>query len=315
MRTAVITIAAGRLLHLRRQHDGLRRSAPQPDARVVVAMRPGDLPAYRRVCGPAARLVEADGRDGPLPLAAARNAGAREALRAGAELLIFLDADCIPAPRLLERYAAAAAASSGPALLCGPVAHLPPAPPGGHPPAALPRLGRAHAARPALPDEELLRAGGDHRLFWSLSFAVSAGDWERVGGFSQEYVGYGGEDTDFGQRARAAGVDLAWVGGAWAYHQHHPVSSPPVEHLDDILANATRFHRRWGWWPMEGWLAAFARMGLARHDRRTNRWLGCDPPASSGSAQPGQAREAASESAGTSRCAPAGSAGLKRSAS
>ena len=31
-------------------------------------------------------------------------------------------------------------------------------------------------------------------------------------------------------RAREAGVPLRWVGGAWAYHQHHPARSPAREH-------------------------------------------------------------------------------------
>jgi N-acetylglucosaminyl-diphospho-decaprenol L-rhamnosyltransferase len=70
--------------------------------------------------------------------------------------------------------------------------------------------------------------------------------------------------ADFGQRARAAGLDLHWVGGADAFHQHHPVSDPPVEHLDDILRNGAHFAARWGWWPMEGWLRAFAERGLIR---------------------------------------------------
>ena len=90
--------------------------------------------------------------------------------------------------------------------------------------------------------------------------------WQRVGGFDETYTGYGGEDTDFGQRARAAGLDLQWVGGADAYHQHHPVSDPPVEHLDDILRNGRRFADRWGFWPMEGWLRAFAERGLVRRE-------------------------------------------------
>ena len=48
-------------------------------------------------------------------------------------------------------------------------------------------------------------------------------------------VGYGAEDTDLGQRFRALGLGLGWVGDAPAYHQHHPVSDPPVEHVADIF--------------------------------------------------------------------------------
>ncbi len=111
-----------------------------------------------------------------------------------------------------------------------------------------------------------MRRSAAHELFWSLSFAATPTTWDRCGGFDEAYVGYGGEDTDFGQRARAAGVDLAWVGGADAFHQHHPVSRPPVEHVDDILRNGAVFRARWGWWPMVGWLKEMEGMGLVRRD-------------------------------------------------
>ena len=142
----------------------------------------------------------------------------------------------------------------------------------GYPAADLHALASPHPARPVPPEDEVQR-GGDHALFWTLSFAVTAATWRRVGGFCEDYVGYGGEDTDFGQVAARAGVDLAWVGGAWAYHQHHATETPPVRHLADILRNAALFHRRWGWWPMSGWLSAFAERGLARHDPAADRWV------------------------------------------
>lgn len=236
MRTAVITIVAGRHDHLARQRAALPAATPH----VVVAMRAQEAGTPRRLGG---EVVELAGPSDPLPLARARNVGAAHALARDAELLVFLDVDCIPGPRLLERYAAAAAQDPD-ALLCGPVAYLPE----GAGPA------RPHPARPIPPEDGLLRSG-DHRLFWSLSFALTRATWQRLGGFCEDYLGYGGEDTDFGQAARARGVGLTWVGGAWAEHQHHDSAPPPARHRDAILANAARFHTRWGWWPMEGWLA------------------------------------------------------------
>ena len=67
-------------------------------------------------------------------------------------------------------------------------------------------------------------------------------------------------------------MKLCWVGGAWAFHQHHPTATPPAQHLHDILRNATLFKRRWGWWPMTGWLDAFAERRLAHHDPITDTW-------------------------------------------
>ena len=103
-------------------------------------------------------------------------------------------------------------------------------------------------------------------MMLALSFAVAADTWQRLGGFCEEYAGYGGEDTDLARSARARGIGLGCVGGARAYHQHHPVSSPPVEHLDDILRNGRLFHERWGEWPMTGWLEEFERRGLIRRE-------------------------------------------------
>ncbi|MEI4270292.1 galactosyltransferase-related protein [Klenkia sp. LSe6-5] len=254
MRTAVVTVVHGRHDHLARQLAGLAAQTRPADDHVVVAMGDDGVAA---VVGDRARVVDLPAGD-RLPLAAARNAGAAAALDRGAGLLVFLDVDCIPAPVLLARYAAVA--QDG-VLDSGPVTYLPPAP--DYDLAALPTLADPHPARPAPPDGEVWPAA-DHRLFWSLSFALTAATWTRLDGFCTEYAGYGGEDTDFAETAHAAGVPLRWVGGAAAFHQHHPVSRPPVEHLSDVLANGAVFARRWGWWPMQGWLEAFQERGLVR---------------------------------------------------
>jgi len=266
MRTAVITIVSGRHEHLVRQRGALGGR----EHHVVVAMGAREGERCRRLVGDTSDVIAIETHPDGLPLARARNAGARHALDAGAELLVFLDVDCIPGEALVARYEAAA--RGAPALLCGPVAYLPPAPAGGYPAAALQSLATPHPARPVPPGDEV-QHGGDHALFWTLSFAVTAATWRRVGGFCEDYVGYGGEDTDFGQLAKRAGVELCWVGGAWAFHQHHATESPPVRHLADILRNAALFQRRWGWWPMRGWLTAFAERGLARHDSARDLWV------------------------------------------
>jgi GT2 family glycosyltransferase len=257
-----------------------------------VALDPSERDAIARACPPTTDVIAVSSRHGHLALATGRNTGAEHALERGAQLLVFLDVDCIPGPNLFARYVEAARAA-GQALLCGPVSYLPPQPGGGYELDRLHALGTPHPGRPVPPGDELIRAG-DHALFWSLSFAVTRGTWRRIGGFCEAYAGYGGEDTDFGQIARRAGVALWWVGGAWAFHQHHPTTSPPVDHLDDILRNAALFRSRWGWWPMTGWLAGFARAGLVRYDRRQDRWERQSPPALSAASPPSRAGSPAS---------------------
>ncbi|MER7760973.1 galactosyltransferase-related protein [Streptomyces sp. NPDC097619] len=266
---AVVTLVAGRHRHLALQQDALDRGARRPDTYVVVTM---DDPAAGELAArgsPAASVVPvAVPASGRFPLAGARNAGARRALALGAEVLVFLDVDCLPGPDTVARYAEAAFDGG---LLCGTVAYLPPPPAGGYRLADLPHMAAPHPGRPA-PAPDRLLTGGDPNLFWSLSFALTATTWRRVGGFCEEYTGYGGEDTDFAHLAQRAGVDLCWLGGAPVHHQYHPVEDPPVRHLADILRNGALFRRRWGRWPMEGWLHAFARLGLVRHDSATDTW-------------------------------------------
>lgn len=157
-------------------------------------------------------------------------------------------------------------------MFCGTVSYLPAPGSDGYRLDELAHLAQPHGARPAPADGQILPAR-DYSLFWSLSFAVGADTWQRLGGFHEQYVGYGGEDTDFAQLARRAGVPLYWIGGAPAYHQHHPVEQPPVSHLDDILRNAHIFRDRWGWWPMRGWLEQFAELGLVRYEPGLDEWI------------------------------------------
>ncbi|MDT5009845.1 MAG: hypothetical protein QOH57_1462 [Mycobacterium sp.] len=264
MNTFVITTVRGREEHLRQQLKGLARCTPRPDHHVVVTMN--DSGASRIVAESRCptTVVACDGDGTRLPIAAARNLGAAVAIDGGADLLVFLDVDCVPAEDMIAGYLRAAGdPAHRDALLCGPVTYLPPPPAAGYDLSALPAMVNPHPARPRPSDRQVLTST-DYDLFWSLSFAVTPQTWDRVGGFCTYYRGYGGEDTDFAQMAAAAGVTMRWVGGAHAFHQFHPVSDPPVEHVVDIVINARIFHARWGWWPMQGWLHAFAERGMVR---------------------------------------------------
>ncbi len=265
--TCVVTVAHGRHTHLGHQLRLLAQSDPD-SASVIVAIEDHEIPGVvekHRGGRDVDVLSIGSGQEG-LPLAMARNRGVRHALARGADLIVLLDVDCAVGPHTLRRYAEAAS-ESGAALLCGPVTYLSEG-------AAIPlpedlaALRQPHPARPD-PVAGQLVSGGDHDLFWSLSAALTPSTWAEIGGFCEDYVGYGGEDTDFAWVARSRGVDLIWVGGADAYHQHHPISSPPVEHLDAIVRNARLFHDRWDQWPMRGWLDAFAERGLIDFDGAT----------------------------------------------
>lgn len=261
--TAVITVVHRRSEHLARQRESLAASSTDAFEHVVVAM---DDPALEAAGVAGAALPRA-----PLglPLAAARNRGAEVALARGARTLVFLDVDCLADADLVRAYSEVVADEPG-TVWSGPVTYLDPPPPGGYDLSALRELDSPHAARPA-PDPGRREHGADPDLFWSLSFACSDDAWRRSGGFCEDYVGYGGEDTDFARVALVTGLDLGWVGAARAFHQWHQVSRPPVEHVADIVRNARIFHARWGEWPMLGWLEAFEERKLVRRTS-TGSW-------------------------------------------
>lgn len=256
---SVLTLVRGRADRLRNLMAGLARQSARPRELVIAWMQPDrvlDLPEPG--CPVRHRHVEGE----PMPLAAARN---RAAEAATGDLLVFLDVDCIPSPTVVEAYRRAATETDG--LFLGEVLYLPP---GLNPEAAvdtgaLARLGRVHPARPAIPPEGLRREVDPGQL-WGLSFALPAQSWRAVGGMDEAYRGYGGEETDLAARLAASGLPTYWVGGARAYHQHHPVHVPPLQHFDAILANATRFRATHGRWCMTYWLGQFRTAGLIDWD-------------------------------------------------
>ncbi len=252
---AVITAcSAHRLDHLLNQQAFLRQR--HPEVIQIVVWLDAELPPE---LSPAVVLHSPPGSLG-FQLAAARNLGAATAISAGATLLIFLDADCLPGQDLIRRYQAAAGAHPR-AVLCGPVTYLP----AGFSLDTATDLSTAtspHQLRPApAPGQTQVADYQEYALFWSLSFAVTAGTWIGIGGFDERYQGYGAEDTDFAFKFRKLQVGMYWVGGADAYHQYHPTSSPPWHNLADIVRNAGLFFDRWGEWPMLGWLKAFQEAG------------------------------------------------------
>lgn len=255
--TSVLTIAAGRAAHLANLVRGLARQTEPPAELIVARMQfepYRDLPAAPF---PVRQVPVAAPEDGQgMPLALARNtAGAA----AAGDLLVFLDADCIPDPGLVADYRSAAAAAEG--VLMGDVLYLPEGAAGEMDFDRFAALGQRHEDRRG-PPAGLLDPCGDHRCFWSLNFALSRAVWEASGGFDPRFRGYGGEDTDFGRTLRHRGLDLWWARGARAYHQYHPHTMPPVRHVDSILRNTEVFAAKWGERTMQHWLRAFRLMGL-----------------------------------------------------
>jgi len=257
MGISVLSLVKGRGKALEYMILGLLRSTRIPDELVIVLINEPEREVMKTPF-PIRQIVLHTEME--LPLAAARNLAARHAT---GSLLVFLDVDCIPAADLIDQYDTHQKESF---LINGEVRYLPKGA------TELPDF-MDHLETLSEPDP--VRSEMDqlpHELFWSLNFACSAADYQKIGGFDEAYTGYGAEDTDFAFKARTVNIGMLKI-PAMAYHQHHDSYSPPLNHLKDIINNARVFHLKWSTWPMEGWLYMFSDMGLLQFDSNTLHYL------------------------------------------
>jgi GT2 family glycosyltransferase len=250
---SVVTLAKGRPDHLRNVILGLSRQIHAP-AELIIAVMQNEAYDLPSTVFPIRQIMIPDDH---LPLAAARNAAARAAT---GTVLVFLDMDCIPASSLIADYAHRLAELDG--LLMGEVLYLPGgATQEGWTCEALGAVAVRHSDRRGPPSAGIERCN-DYRCFWSLNFAMWRSTFLAAGGFDERYLGYGGEDTDFGKALDRKGVAIAWIKGGLVYHQYHGHHMPPVHHLDSVVRNAQLFEAKWGYRTMGHWLHAFRLMGL-----------------------------------------------------
>ena len=250
---SVVTLAKGRPDHLCNLILGLSRQDHAP-AELIIGVMQASAYQLPTTAFPVRQIMVA-GND--LPLAAARNAAARVTK---SETLVFLDMDCIPTPALLGDYNRGLAELDG--LLMGEVLYLPDgAAKQGWTYQDLAAVAVRHSDRRGPPPAGIERCN-DYRCFWSLNFAMRRSTFLAAGGFDERYVGYGGEDTDFGKVLDRQGIALAWMKGGLAFHQYHRHHMPPVHHLDSVVRNAQLFEAKWGYRTMGHWLHAFRLMGL-----------------------------------------------------
>lgn len=249
---SLITMAYNRNDHLNNLFKGLSESSEIP-CEVIVVDIDNTVELYSDY-NFNIRKIACEKTSDKIPLAEARNLGASAA---ESELLIFLDVDCIPSRDFVANMILYLDCCPG--LIMGRPRYL------------------KHKVKPGFDEDYLHAHSMDHpdrmkpsanieqcssyELFWSLCFGIPKNKFEVIHGFDKAYSGYGGEDTDFAFEARRHGVSF-YLSDAVAYHQQHPVYTPPINHLHDIVENSNTFHHKWGVWPMGAWLQAFVDFNL-----------------------------------------------------
>ncbi|WP_242152285.1 glycosyltransferase [Sphingomonas sp. BAUL-RG-20F-R05-02] len=250
---SVVTLAGGRPDHLYNLVLGLGRQTQRP-VELIVAVLQDEPYVLPEAPFPVRQMMMAAPE---LALAAARNTAARATT---GDAIVFLDMDCIPTPTLVADYARRLDEFDG--LLMGEVMYLPGnATQGDWSYDAFAEVAVRHSDRQG-PPADGIQLCTDYRCFWSLNFAMRRATFLASGGFDERYVGYGGEDTDYGKTIDQAGIPIGWIKGGLAYHQYHPHHMPPVHHLDSVVRNAELFETKWGYRTMGHWLHAFELMGL-----------------------------------------------------
>lgn len=268
---SVLTLNKDRASHLNALIEGLNRSKQKPRELIIIEMS-NDLSSLPETPFPIKRFhVPSE----ELPLAKARNMAAEHA---ESKTLLFLDVDCIPASNFVQIMTHAIAQYQQ--IISCEVLYLPTRLPNTYKNIIddnqLCQLGKKHEVR-TFP-ESGYRKEPNPGLFWSLAFGLSASKFNEIGGFCEEYIGYGAEDTDFGFRAHKLGIEHWLTSETRAYHQYHPSYEPPYQHFFDIIKNASLFYSKWHKWAMAGWLAAFAKAGLIIWHSKATKIIIIKPP-------------------------------------
>ena len=246
---SLVIIVKGRVQQLRNVLESVSRSSLLPHDIQIVTMDDTDNYAFTNSLELPIELHAMSSSE-TLPLAAARNAGAKAAKT---DILFFLDVDCIVHPNLFKDMIET---MKGKTVLSAYPMYLPYLPEHGVYETLLSDAVK-HPDRASIPAGHAV----SYKKFWSLIFCIQKSAFNKIGGFDESFTGYGGEDTDFAHSFDAHGYILEYV-NTHVLHQWHKKYSPPVNYLDDILVNAKQYFKKWNVYPMYAWLQEFEKMGL-----------------------------------------------------
>lgn len=186
-----------------------------------------------------------------LPISKARNTGAK---RAKFEILAFLDVDCIPSYDYISGIRSSkilpnAIYMAYPEYLTKSVEN-----------AQNFQFIKNAIKHPHRSDYKGTIETKDYGSFWSLCFFINAALFFEIGGFDENYSGYGAEDTDFAFKCKERNIPF-YLTSDKVYHQPHSFMRPPINSFKSIVNNSNYFYSRWSIWPMTNHLEKFVKLG------------------------------------------------------
>ncbi|MCW8109773.1 galactosyltransferase-related protein [Alteromonas ponticola] len=249
---SIVTIVKGRLRQLSNLIGSIENAHLHPKELIVVWMAP---PCSESLMTSEHFAIQHKFvANEPLPIAKARNKGFQACTT---DNIIYMDVDCICSPDLFDGMLSSLQRQR---VVMPQVRYL----------NSIPDNCDFHALSMQAtgdPSNEWLPLNHDIAFdkFRTLAFAITKTDFETVGGFDEAFHGYGVGDLDFASRCETAGLSLFLVPGE-VLHQYHPTFDPPINHLFDIVNNASVFKQKWGRYPLEHCLQKFADEGLINAD-------------------------------------------------
>lgn len=253
-RLSIIVIVKNRQRHLENTLKSIEGNFPYFNEVIVVHMNQEvqpylyDLVSYNLV------QLRLDNDKEVMPLAKARNLGAAAAT---SDTLFFLDVDCIIQENTCIEYLKAVKKDAQQIYMSkclyleNPIADFNNIGPEG----IKQSLAKEHPKR-------TLNTPLNWRLFWSLSFVINKDYFNKLGGFDENFINYGGEDTELSYRNHLAGNRLIWVPDAVIYHQPHKSNDVPIHHIKSVINNVNYFQDKHGFTIMENWIDGFLERDL-----------------------------------------------------
>lgn len=257
---SVIIIFYGRHNHLLNTLQGLENGEEVPDEVILVEI--GDcklnLPEYNLDIH---HVLLSDFDASSLPIATARNLGAS---MANFEVLAFLDVDCIPSYNYIANIKnleilPRALYMGQPMYLTKAVSNV-----------QTFQFTKDAILHPHRPNYNTITQTEDYGLFWSLCFFITSTLFFEIGGFDEDYTGYGAEDTDLSFKCKALGIPF-FLTPYKVYHQQHAFYRPPLKSITSIINNCNRFYKKWGIWAMANHLEKFNEAGYITWNKEQSK--------------------------------------------